>query len=102
MSRVKKKSGWSKEIIRLVSSTTQTGLTVFESSEHDVRFIGSPGIPKGCLVANATSVTQRQPVIASALTMIHFTGAARLARNMQLETGSSIRKLSVMRDYIFF
>ena len=102
MSRVKKKSGWSKEIIRLVSSTNQTGLTVFESSEHHVRFIGSPGIPKGCLVANATSVTQRQPVIASALTMIHFTGAARLARNMQLETGSSIRTLTVMRDYIFF
>ena len=34
--------------------------------------------------------------------MTHFTGAARLARNMQLETGSSIRTLTVMRDYIFF
>ena len=101
MSRVKKKSGWSKEIIRLVSSTNQTGVTAFESREQHVRFIGSSGIPKGYLVAHATSATQRQGA-SRALIMAHFTGAARLARNMQLETGSSIRTLTVMRDYIFF
>src|SRR5437763_5353942 len=80
MSRVKEKSGWSKEIIRLVSSTNQTGVTAFESREQHVRFIGSSGIPKGYLVAHATSATQRQGA-SRALIMAHFTGAARLSQH---------------------